>query len=103
MERVSKISKKDIEQLSGLAHIGIDKKQSEELKKDLEQILKYIEVLEGVDTKGHAPSSHTAGLIMQARPDSALATLASAEQTRQALPKEKKGFARVPTIIKQEA
>ena len=52
------ISDEMIDYISVLARLKLPKQRSQELKKDLEGILNYIEILKELDTTGEEPMSH---------------------------------------------
>lgn len=64
-----KISKREVEKISTLARLGLDKKEIKKFSKELSTIIDYIGKLNELDTKGIEPTSQVTGLENVLRKD----------------------------------
>ncbi len=63
------ISDEMIEYIATLARLNLSEKRAHELKKDLEGILNYVEILKELDLTGEEPLSHAFSDINRFRED----------------------------------
>ena len=63
------ITEARIDHLSGLARLSLPGGEKEEIARELERILDYMAVLDGLDTAGAEPLSHVFPLKNVLRPD----------------------------------
>lgn len=66
---MSKLSREDILRLARLARLELTPDELEEFAKELPEILKYVEQLQQVDTKGLKPTNQVTGLTNVTRED----------------------------------
>ncbi|HET8708786.1 MAG TPA: Asp-tRNA(Asn)/Glu-tRNA(Gln) amidotransferase subunit GatC [Candidatus Saccharimonadales bacterium] len=63
------LSKDDVLKLARLARLQLTDEEVSEFTAELAEILKYVEQLDSVDTKGLLPTSQVTGLVNVTRPD----------------------------------
>lgn len=63
------LSKDDVLKLAQLARLQLTDDEVNEFTAELAEILKYVELLDGVDTDGLLPTSQVTGLVNVTRPD----------------------------------
>lgn len=66
---MSEISRADILKLAKLTKLQLSEAEIEEFKKELSEILKYVEKLQNVDVKGLSPTYQVTGLANVMRSD----------------------------------
>lgn len=93
-----KISKKDVEYVSKLAKLRLSKKEKEKFTKQLDQILKYVDKLNELDTEKVKPTSHVLPLKNVFREDKIGKSL-KVEKVLKNAPEKAKGFFKVPKVI----
>jgi aspartyl-tRNA(Asn)/glutamyl-tRNA(Gln) amidotransferase subunit C len=91
------ISKKELENLAGLARIELKKEEEEKLLKDLEEILKYFEELKEIDTTGVSPMAGGTFTENVFREDEKK-NLGSKNIT-DSFPETKDGFLKIPPVF----
>lgn len=91
------ITIKDVEHVAKLARLELSEEEKQKFTKQLDDILKYVEQMNEVDTKGVKPMAHAFDIVNIMREDEVLY-----EQTKEELmknaPEEENGFFRVPKI-----
>ena len=95
---MSKITKKDVEYVAKLARLKLSEKEKEKFAKHLDQILKYIDKLNELDTKKVKPTSHVLPLKYVFREDKVGKSL-KVEKVLENAPEKVKGFFKVPKVI----
>lgn len=66
---MSKLTRDDVIKLASLSKLKLSDKEIEQFRTELSEILTYVEVLDGVDTKGLAPTYQVTGLNNVTRTD----------------------------------
>jgi aspartyl-tRNA(Asn)/glutamyl-tRNA(Gln) amidotransferase subunit C len=59
---MSKLSREDVLKLAGLSRLKLTHEEVEKLRTELSEILKYVEILNKVDTSGLEPTYQVSGL-----------------------------------------
>jgi aspartyl-tRNA(Asn)/glutamyl-tRNA(Gln) amidotransferase subunit C len=95
MERPMKM---DIEKVARLARLELSEEEKSIFGKQLDQVLEYMEQLEGVDTEGVEPTSHAIPLSNVFREDEQRDSFPR-EEVLGVAPEEEEGYFRVPRII----
>lgn len=95
---MSKITKKDVEYVAKLARLKLLEKEKDKFTKQLDQILKYIDKLNELDTEKVKPTSHTLPLKNVFREDKVRKSL-KVEKVLENAPEKIKGFFKVPKVI----
>lgn len=88
----------DIEKVAKLARLKLSEGEKEIFENQLEQILAYMEQLNGLDTTGVEPTSHAIPLHNVFRED-ARRPSSSGEEALGISPDEEGGYFKVPRII----
>jgi len=92
------VSLKDVEHIARLAHLDFNDAEKEALTHQLNEILKYVEQLNSVDTENVKPLSHVIELSNRLRDDKVTQGLSSEEALQNAPAKTDKFF-KVPKVI----
>ena len=95
---MSKITKRDVEYVAKLARLRLSEKEKEKFTKQLDQILKYVDKLNELDTEKVKPTSHVLPLKNVFREDKIWKSL-KIEKVLENAPEKVKGFFKVPKII----
>lgn len=95
---MSKITKKDVEYVAKLARLKLSEKEKEKFTKQLDQILKYVDKLNELDTEKVKPTSHVLPLKNVFREDKVGKSL-EVEKVLENAPEKAKGFFKVPKVI----
>lgn len=90
--------KMDIEKVARLARLELSEEEKSIFGKQLDQVLEYMEQLEGVDTEGVEPTSHAIPLSNVFREDEQRDSFPR-EDVLGVAPEEEEGYFRVPRII----
>lgn len=93
--------KLDINRVATLANIPLTDAEKKKLESQLKETLKYVEVLEEVDTKKVEPTSQVTGLENVTREDKSQASL-SQEAALSNTQKTYDGYIMVPGILDNE-
>ena len=93
-----KIDNKMIEKISGLAYLEFGEKEKEKIRKDLEQILSFIEMLNELDTENVEPLVYLSDKTRVLREDRIETTISHLEAMMNA-PEKSGRFFRVPKVI----
>jgi len=91
------ISKKDVEHVAKLARIELSEEETEKFTKQLGDIIKYVDQLNEVDTKGIEPMAHPYPLVNITRKDVVNHKISKDELLKNA-PEEENSFFKVPKI-----
>ncbi|MBU4560918.1 Asp-tRNA(Asn)/Glu-tRNA(Gln) amidotransferase subunit GatC [bacterium] len=95
---MSKITKRDVEYVAKLARLKLSEKEKEKFTKQLDQILKYVDKLNELDTEKVKPTSHVLPLKNVFREDRVGESL-KVEKVLENAPEKAKGFFKVPKVI----
>lgn len=95
---MSKIRKKDVEYIAKLARLKLSEKEKEKFAKQLDQILKYVDKLNELDTEKVKPTSHVLPLKNVFRKDKVGKSL-GVEKVLGNAPEKARGFFKVPKVI----
>ncbi len=93
-----KIDNKTLEGMAHLSRLNLDQKDVEELKKDMSEILDWVEKLDEVDTEGVAPLTTMSHEINAVREDKTKPHL-SHEKALKNAPKKDSDYFRVPKVL----
>jgi aspartyl-tRNA(Asn)/glutamyl-tRNA(Gln) amidotransferase subunit C len=66
---MAQLQKADVAKLARLARLRLSEEELDKYTKELSSILKYVEMLGSVDTKGLKPTSQVTGLVNVTRAD----------------------------------
>ncbi|MBU4310309.1 Asp-tRNA(Asn)/Glu-tRNA(Gln) amidotransferase subunit GatC [bacterium] len=95
---MSKITKRDVEYVAKLARLKLSEKEKEKFTRQLDQILKYVDKLNELDTEKVKPTSHVLPLKNVFREDRVGESL-KVEKVLENAPEKAKGFFKVPKVI----
>lgn len=98
MSKKGKITEKQVEHVSMLASLELDKRQLKKFQSQLSQVIEYVERLSEVDTKRVKPTSQITGLENVFREDESAPSLTQ-EQVLSGAKREYKGFFKVEAIF----
>ncbi len=93
-----KIDDKMIKKISGLAYIEFGEEEKEKIRKDLEQILTFVERLKELDTDNIEPLVYLSDSTNVLREDKAVRSI-SHDEALQNAPEKSGGFFKVPKVI----
>jgi aspartyl-tRNA(Asn)/glutamyl-tRNA(Gln) amidotransferase subunit C len=93
-----KITKQEVEHVAKLARLELSEQDKDTLTSQLSNILTYVETLNGLDTKGVAPTSHVLDINNVMRDDAPGESL-SQERALANAPDKAAGHYKVPKII----
>lgn len=88
----------DVEEVARLAKLEFTAKEKQALVKHLDQIVSYVEKLNGLNTNNVEPTSHVINLKNVFREDKVDESLPQEEALKNA-PKKKNGYFSVPKVI----
>ncbi len=66
------VTKKDVEHVAKLARLGLTEEEKKRFTAQLSDILEYAEIMNGIDTKNAAPTSHAIPMKNVFREDKAV-------------------------------
>jgi aspartyl-tRNA(Asn)/glutamyl-tRNA(Gln) amidotransferase subunit C len=92
------VTLKDVEHIAELARLEFDAKEKEKLTHELNDILKYIEKLNELDTSKVEPLSHVIELNNVFREDVVIPSIPTEEALKNA-PEKTETFFKVPKVI----
>jgi aspartyl-tRNA(Asn)/glutamyl-tRNA(Gln) amidotransferase subunit C len=92
------ISLKDVEHVAKLARLELSDEEKEVFTEQLNNILKYAEQLNSLDTEGIEPTSHAMPLLNVMREDNKHTSLSLNEVFLNA-PEEEEGQFKVPAVL----
>jgi len=95
-----KITNKLIQDIAALAKLEFDEKSAEEMKVDLENIIRFMDKLSEVDTDGVEPLIYLSEEANVLREDEIKATISQVEALKNA-PEKDSDYFKVPTILKK--
>ena len=93
-----KLSTSDVEYVAKLARLEVTEAEKEKFTAQLNDILLYIDQLNGLDTKGVAPMSHAIAVTNAFREDKVAESLGTQKALSNA-PDARGEFFRVPKVI----
>ena len=91
----------NIKHIAKLANLPLSDKEEKKIEKQLDETLKYIDILQEVDTKNVMPTAHVTGLENVTREDTTTASL-SQDQALANTKKTNQGFFEVEAILDNE-
>ena len=92
------ISKNDVQNIANLSRIHLEEEEIDQLTKNLEDILNYIEQLNELDVENVEPTSHVLALKNVYRKDTACPSLGQKAALKISIEKQDGSF-KVPKII----
>ena len=95
-----KITNKLIQDIAALAKLEFDEKSAEELKVDLENIIRFMDKLSEVDSDCVEPLIYLSEEVNVLREDEIKATISQVEALKNA-PEKDSDYFKVPTILKK--
>ena len=66
---MSRISRDQVAHIAGLARLMLSEEETDQMARDLDQILDYVATLDELDTEGIEPTAHAIPLETPLRPD----------------------------------
>jgi len=90
--------KLNVKHIAQLANLPISQKEEKKLKNQLTETLKYIDILQEVDTKNVKPTAHVTGLENVTREDISQSSL-SQQQALSNAKQQYEGFFEVEAIL----
>ncbi len=69
---MTRISKKEVERVAGLARLCLDSSELEAMARDMDRVLEYVATLDELDVRGIEPTAHAIPLATPLRPDEAV-------------------------------
>ncbi len=95
---MANLSREDILKLAKLSKLDLTDEQVERFRKELEEIVGYVEQLQSVDVSGLEPTSQVNGLVNVTRSDEPR-QYASPSELLKNLPKREKDYIKVNKMI----
>jgi aspartyl-tRNA(Asn)/glutamyl-tRNA(Gln) amidotransferase subunit C len=95
-----RVTIQDVEKIAGLAKLSVSEEEKVKFRKQLDEMLDYVEKLNELDTDGVEPTFFVQHDLAGTREDLATESLPRDEALRNA-PAQTLGFFRVPKIIPQ--
>ncbi len=95
---MTKITCQDIKKLSRLSRIAIDSSQEEQLANQVEQVIKWVDNLSGLDSSGVEPMNNPQDIVLRMEKDE-ISDGKIAEKILKNAPKEIYGYFAVPKVI----
>ena len=93
-----RITDEDVRSIAELARLGLTEDEVARLRSDLEAILGYVDLLEGVDTTGVEPTAHVLDIPTPMRSDEVRDVLPVSEVVRNA-PEHDEQSMLVPKVL----
>jgi aspartyl-tRNA synthetase len=97
-KKTEKITEGEVRHVARLARLSLEEKEVEQYKSDLNSILKYVEILEELDTENIAPMHHVLEMKNVWREDEVKDAQKSGEILNNA-PAREEGYIKVPRIL----
>ena len=94
------LTKDQVIALARLARLQLDTDEISSYQKDLNSILEYVEVLDGVDVSGLKPTSQVTDLENVTRSDDVQAQLSSPDELLSVTPEVQERYIKVRRMIK---
>ena len=98
MKENKKITSADVEHIARLARLGLTKGDKDKFRRQLDEILNYMEKLDELEMEGVEPLTHVLPLTNVLRRDEARPGLERESVLRNA-PERKEGYFKVPPVI----
>jgi aspartyl-tRNA(Asn)/glutamyl-tRNA(Gln) amidotransferase subunit C len=92
------VTMKEVEHIAGLARLEFNESEKQKLTHELNEILKYVEKLDELDTSNVEPLSHVIELSNVFRDDVVQPSISPEEALKNA-PAKKETFFKVPKVI----
>jgi len=92
------ISKKEVEHIAWLAQIELSEEEKNLFTEQFDEILRFFEKIDEVDTEEISPTYHVLGLVNVYREDKVSPSLPLEEALKNA-PKREKRFLKAPRIV----
>ena len=89
-----------VDKLANLARLHFDETQKEDIKNDLQRMIKFVEKLNELDTTGVEPLLHVSENINVLREDKVKGSISTAEGLKNAAVHDEQFF-KVPKVIKK--
>ena len=96
---MAKLSTDDVLKLARLSRLQLSDQEVEQFKKEISDILQYVEQLQSVDLKGYEPTSQVTGLVNVTRPDEIKNYGPSADDLLKNAPATEKGHIKVKRVL----
>lgn len=96
---MSKVGTGEAKRLAVLAHIGLSDDEVTRLAQELNQIVEFVEQLQGVDTSGVAPTDQVTGLVDIWRRDVVAPSPVSPTELLQNAPMTHDGYIKVRRVL----
>jgi aspartyl-tRNA(Asn)/glutamyl-tRNA(Gln) amidotransferase subunit C len=96
---MTSISIDDVKKLAQLSALSITDEEAENLSKDLESILQFVEQLNDVDTTGLEPTYQVTGLTNVSRDDDLIDYKVGREELLKNAPDQKDGSLKVKRVL----
>ena len=90
-----------VDKLANLARLHFDETQKEDIKNDLQRMIKFVEKLNELDTTGVKPLLHVSENINVLREDKVEGSISAAEGLKNAAVHDEQFF-KVPKVIKKQ-
>ena len=90
-----------VDKLANLARLHFDETQKEDIKNDLQRMIKFVEKLNELDTRGVEPLLHVSENINVLREDKVEGSISTAEGLKNAAVHDEQFF-KVPKVIKKQ-
>ena len=90
-----------VDKLANLARLHFDETQKEDIKNDLQRMIKFVEKLNELDTTGVEPLLHVSENINVLREDKVEGSISTAEGLKNAAVHDEQFF-KVPKVIKKQ-
>lgn len=100
MGKPQNLTEKEVKYIAKLANLTLSENEIKKFQSQLSEILGYVEILSGVDTKGIEPTSQVTGLENVKREDTASPSLSQDESVSQAK-QTHNGFIKVKAIFNE--
>lgn len=91
----------DLKHLERLARVELSEESRDKLRKQLGDIIGFVQKLQAIDTSGYSPRAYLSGFEPELRRDEIEECLSRDEVLKQA-PDALNGFFRVPSVIDRE-
>lgn len=96
---MAKLSRDDVLKLAQLARLNLTDEEVEEFRKELESILEYVTMLEGVDVTGLEPTTQVTGAKNVMRADEVRDYGVSREELLALLPQRQDDLVKVQRMV----
>jgi len=96
---MSKVSKKEVEDISYLARLELTDRDVKKYQVELSAILGYVEMINKADVSGVAPMDNITGLVDVFRDDIKIPSNLSREEILSNAPDKKEGYIKVRPVL----